>query len=689
MSYKELDIKKSYETSEDKMQLLKEFYIPFLSETVDYRRIAGYFSSSSLIVASEGIEGLLKNNGKMKLLISPKLTEDDFEIIKRSNKLSDSMDMFSNLNINSFPKNDNLEALSWMLKNNRLEIKIVVNKNSCSSIFHQKIGIGFDKDGNQLSFSGSINETANAWLNNIEEFKTFKSWEYEQLEYLLTDLKKFNTFWNNEKQDIAQVYNIPDSIKNKIISVSPRNLEDLKIMKKYQEKREQQDLSLFSHQLRAIEMWKNNDNKLLMEMATGTGKTRTAIGCFMELKDKTEKFVVIVATPQNTLSRQWKNDIEKELKIKFELSVIADGSNYKWKRDLEKALLDISNTVYNNAILYTTHITACSDEFINMIKKYGNNLNILFICDEVHGIGSEKQKKALLDLYKYRIGLSATPERMYDEEGTSLIRNYFGNKSFEFTIKDALNTINPLTGEPFLNSFFYYPCFVYLNEQELQQYRFFSKKIAMLINQENPDETLLNKYNIDRANILKNAAGKLDMVEKIIDKLNQKERIKDTIIFSTDRQLESVLSMLGRKGIMRSKITEEESTSKIVGIRGNTEREENIDQFREGTTQVLVGLKCLDEGIDIKNARIAILMASSTNPREYVQRVGRVIRTAKGKQKSEIYDLIVTTSASDIANNKILAKEAKRTKLIACNADNYDEVKEIFAKNGVDLNGSE
>ena len=211
----------------------------------------------------------------------------------------------------------------------------------------------------------------------------------------------------------------------------------------------------------------------------------------------------------------------------------------------------------------------------------------------------------------------------------------------------------------------------------------------MLINQENPDETLLNKYNIDRANILKNAAGKLDMVEKIIDKLNQKERIKDTIIFSTDRQLESVLSMLGRKGIMRSKITEEESTSKIVGIRGNTEREENIDQFREGTTQVLVGLKCLDEGIDIKNARIAILMASSTNPREYVQRVGRVIRTAKGKQKSEIYDLIVTTSASDIANNKILAKEAKRTKLIACNADNYDEVKEIFAKNGVDLNGSE
>lgn len=181
----------------------------------------------------------------------------------------------------------------------------------------------------------------------------------------------------------------------------------------------------------------------------------------------------------------------------------------------------------------------------------------------------------------------------------------------------------------------------------------------------------------------------MDMVESIIDNINRKEKIKDTIIFTTDKQIDEVLKMLGKKGIMRSKITEEESASKIVGIRGNTEREELIDQFREGTMQVLIGLKCLDEGIDIKNARIAILMASTTNPREYVQRVGRVIRVAKNKAYSEIYDLIVTTSIEDSKNHKILEKEAKRTKLIACNAENYEEVKKIFAENGVDLNGSE
>ena len=692
MSYKSLKIEKSYETTGDRNQLLNDFYIPFLSETVEYRRIAGYFSSSSLIIASKGIEGLIKNNGKMKLLISPELSEQDYEVIKANGEINDKLEMFNNLDINDFPNNDNLEALAWMLKNGRLEIKIVVDKNSGSSIFHQKIGIGFDQEGNQVSFSGSINESANAWLNNIEEFKTFKSWEYEQLDYLLTDLKKFNAYWNNEKQDIAIVYDIPDSIKNRIISVSPRDVSDLMVMKKYQTQTQQakaNELKLFDHQAEAVEMWKNNDYKLLMEMATGTGKTRTAIGCFIQLKNKIEKLVVIVATPQNTLSRQWKNDIEDKLGISFERSIIADGSNYKWKIDLEKVLLDVSSGIYSDAILYTTHASASSNDFMRIINTYGDTVNLLFICDEVHGIGSEKQKQALLEVYKYRIGLSATPERMFDEEGSSLIREYFGNKSFEFTIKDALNTINPITGQPFLNRFYYHPYFVYLNEEEMEKYKSYSKKIAAIINQENPDYDLLNNLNILRSDIIKNADEKMNMVETIIDNLNSKGRIRDTIIFTTDKKIDDVLMMLGKKGIMRCKITEEESPSKMVGIRGNTEREEFIDQFRDGTMQVLIGLKCLDEGIDIKNARIAILMASTTNPREFVQRVGRVIRVDKGKQYSEIYDLIVTTTAEASANNRILEKEAKRTKLIACNAENYDEVKAIFARNGVDLDECE
>ena len=688
MSYKNLNIKKSYETSGNKNSLLEDFYIPFLSETKEYRRIAGFFSSSSLIVASEGIEGLIKNNGIMKLLISPNLSQEDYEIICKTKCLDSSLSMFNEFNDNNFPNNDRLEALSWMLRNNRLEIKIVVNKNSINSLFHQKVGIGFDSEGNQLSFSGSINETAQAWLDNIEEFKTFKSWENDQYEYLLTDLKKFNSYWNNERQDVAFIYDIPESIKKKIINISPRDVSDLMIMRKYKKdiSEKNSQLNLFDHQLRALKMWEDNGYQLLMEMATGTGKTRTAIGCFMILKAKLSRFLVIVATPQSTLSRQWKNDVEHELNICFDQSIVVDSSNHYGKKEFEKLILDLNSGLKNNGIIYTTHNTASSNDFTNIIKNYGNGINILFICDEVHGIASDKQKLALLDIYQYRIGLSATPERMYDEVGTNLIRTYFGNRSFEFSIKDALNTINPLTGMPFLNHFYYYPCFVYLNDKELAKYKDYSRKIAVVKSQEDCDEELLNRFYIERAEILKNAEGKLVEVENIIDHLNQFEKIQDTIIFAGHKQIEDVLIMLGKKGIIRSKVTDEESTSKIVGVHGNTEREETIDQFRNGNVQVIVGMKCLDEGIDIKNARIAILMASSTNPREYVQRIGRVIRITKGKKPSIIYDLIVTTLQNDITNSKILAKEGNRVKQIACNAINYDEVKEIFLKNGVDLN---
>jgi len=691
MSLRELDIKNCYETTGDKMQLLEKFYIPVLQETVIYYRIAGFFSSSSLLVASQGIEGLIKNGGKMCLLISPELSEQDYLIIKNSQekKLDESLSIFSQMDINDFPKSDNLQALAWLLAAGRLEIKIVVPKNSADSLFHQKIGICYDKEGNMISFSGSINESARAWLYNIEEFKAFKSWAPGQSEYFYNDLKKFNSYWNNERTDVADVYDLPESFKKKIIDVKPRDINELSIMKKYREKALQKDtlLSLFAHQRRAIEMWKSNNFRLLMEMATGTGKTRTAIGCFLHLKESLNKFLVIVATPYDTLSRQWEKDVN-DLNIKFDRSVIVDSTNSKSYVDLEKILLDLNIDLIDNAIIYTTHRTASGDKFINIVKSHNRNLKILFICDEVHGIGADKQREALLDIYQYRIGLSATPERLYDEEGTNLIRSYFGDKSFEFTIKDALNTINPITGKPFLNPFYYYPCFVDLTEEELGKYKDYSRRIVIEQSKENPDRDMIESYLMERAKIVKNACNKLSVVKTIIDSMNIKEKIKDTIIFSTNKQLEEVMLFLSEMNITRSKVTENESTTKRMGINDYTEREEIIDQFRKGNIQVLIGIKCLDEGIDIKNARVAILMASSTNPREYVQRVGRVIRTDKDKDFSVIYDLIVRTYSEDNVKNRILEKEAKRAMLIASNAVNYEQVKEAFERNGVILDGN-
>ena len=690
MSYKDLDIKTSYETSANKTQLLEEFYIPMLEQSKHYFRIAGFFSSSSLVVASKGIEGLIKNDGHMRLLISPRLSEQDIKVLKESSvsELPESLSIFSQFNIDDFSTLDNLQALAWLLSQKRLEIRIVVDNNSTESLFHQKIGIGYDLDGNMISFSGSINETAQAWLNNIEEFKTFKSWEPGQLEYLLSDLKKFNDYWNGERDELASVYSIPDSIKNKIIDVAPKNIADMAIMKRYSDskKNESHEISLFAHQRDAVSAWAENDHRLLMEMATGTGKTRTAIGCMLKVLPKENNFMVIVATPQNTLSRQWKRDIEEELSIKLENSLIIDGSNAKWKQQLEICLLDLNASLTKNAIIYTTHTTLASTTFIDIIKKARSNTKIMLICDEVHAIGSEHQQEALLDVYDYRVGLSATPERMFDDVGTRLIREYFGDKSFEFTIKDALGTINPLTGKPFLNQFYYHPVFIDLSDDERKKYSKLSREIAVISSAEEVDEEKLNKLRITRANILKNAIFKMDTLKELLYELNSSSPISDTIIFGTDKQIDPVLTMLSSMKITRCKITEEEATSKKMGINGNTQREEFIDQFRKGSIQVLVGIKCLDEGIDIKNARIAILLASSTNPREYVQRVGRVIRPSKNKKYSHIYDLIVCPQGGGDSDIRILEKEANRAFQIADNAINRDEVIAIFNQRGVYIN---
>ena len=683
MSFQDLHLDVSYESDSNKNQLLDNFYIPVLENSKKYFRIAGIFSSTSLSVAAEGIEGLIKNDGKMYLLISPELSEEDFSIISKSEKLENDAFLFSDFALDA--KEDNLKALAWLLGNGRLEIKIVVGKKSRNSLFHQKVGIFFDDEGNILSFSGSINETAQAWINNIEEFKVFRSWNAGQIEYLQADLNKFSSYWKNERKDTAIVFDLPSSIKEKIIQIRPRDVWDLNIMRRYKKDHEIKNnkLSLFPHQARAVEAWVENDYSLLMEMATGTGKTRTAIGCLLKKLEDNEVLLTIVATPQNTLSRQWKDDFVK-LNIALDYNAIIDGSVSKWPKRLELLLLDLNEKRIKTAIVFTTHATASDPKFVDVILKNKFKTKILFIADEVHATGSAKQRDALLPEYDYRIGLSATPERMFDEGGTSLIRNYFGDKSFEFTIADALSTINPLTGRSFLNHFTYHPIFVELTPSENKLFNKYSQQIAILKAQDEYDPDDLQKLYDRRAAVSKNAEGKYEALNRLLGKLNP-ERIVDTILFVSDKQIKKSFDILSDRHIKRAKITEQESTSKIVNNSGDTERQEIISQFNHRQLQVLVGIKCLDEGIDIPNARIAILMSNSTNPREFIQRVGRVIRQAEGKQLSEIYDFIATSDSVD----GLLKKESQRAQLIAVNADNYKEVKEAFSQRGVNLDANQ
>lgn len=684
MSLKDIQWNLSYETTENEYELLEDFYVPALQQAIKYYRITGFFTSSSLIMAAKGIEGLIQNGGKMYLLVSPQLSEEDWKIISEHGKISEKSTVFAELMNDLAMPDERLQALGWLLDIGRLEIKIVVRNKSQNSIFHEKIGILFDKEGNVVSFSGSINETAAAWVDNVEEFKVFCSWKDGQQDYVAEDLKKFTGYWKNQKPNVAQVYEIPDAVKKKLISMKPRDINDLNIMARYrrEKKREDNKLSLFPHQQEAVEAWLDNGKSLLFEMCTSAGKTRTAIGCMMRLVAYHERFVAIVSTPQSTLTKQWQSDMEK-LNISLDAEVFADGSNSKKWSQIELMLMDVQDKKIRCGIIYTTHDTSSNPKFLKILQDNSHGIKYLFIGDEVHATGSTKRKLGLLDCYNYRIGLSATPERMFDEAGTSFLINYFGNKSYEFTIEQGLHTIRPGTNKPFLNRYIYKPVFVELTDKETQKYNKLTQQIIVMRRNEDHDPDELQKLYERRANIGKNAENKKIALEEIIAELNP-VKMQDTILFVSPQQIDYVMKRTGELGIKRAEVTEKESTSKKVNDVGDSERQDIINQFRARRLQMLVGIKCMDEGIDIKNARIAVLMSNSTNPREYIQRIGRVVRQDDNKPVSVIYDMIVYQN-EDVGGSGLLEKESKRASYIAKNSENYDEVIDIFKTKGVDL----
>ena len=694
MSFRDLHIKPCYESGVD--DIIEDYYVPVLGAAIQYDRITGFFSSTSLAVAARGLADFIVNGGRMRLITSPRLHGEDIEVVKRI-AVNDSFLTPSDFGLdldnleNEFEKN-HVKALGWMLASGLLEMKLAIVFNDDGSIcdneaisekglFHQKVGILKDAEGNKMSFSGSINETASAWVNNDEEFKVFKEWT-DAREYFERDRKRFNEIWNGQRKNV-KVYNLPSAIKSNIIHYSSDFDRESISLKKYRAIRLKEldfknDNSLFFYQADALNKWKANNYQLLFEMATGTGKTRTAIAGIKYLNQIRKRLLTIITTPQNTLSKQWKDEVDAQ-GLTFDESAIVDGSVSQWEEVLVKLILKNGAGMADHICLYTTHNTASSDKFTDAIQQnLQTGTDILFVGDETHWLGARKFQQALLPCYKYRIGLSATPSRWFDDVGTAKLVAFYGNANFEFTIKDALTEYNPMTGKHFLVNYYYLISKVALNEDETEQYKSISAKISKLWNlkDSNSKATLTLERLIEkRANIIKNASAKYNQLEVILDGLQVKGRIENLIIFVSPQQIRKVLNILASRGIIFHKLTEKEGTKAEKRFGNKSEREHIISKFKSKEYQVIVAIKCMDEGIDIPTADVGILMASSSNPREYVQRIGRIIRQSPNKLSAELYDICVDTihSVGDDYSGferKIRIKEQIRLKEIAANAIN-------------------
>jgi len=684
MSFQDLNLVGSYDSGFGDFDVVNHFYSPVLEQSVRYDRVAGYFSSRVFASAARGVAGLVRNGGKMRLITSHAFTPRDTASIQEYFDKDD----LSNELINDFVKSyqefgnltdsiakSHISAMCWMLREGYLEIRVVVpNSADLTSIspedfdkFHPKFGVFYDSESQCIAFSGSVNETEGAWKRNIENFDVYQSWVPGEDKWINPKIARFEKLWNGDLTGKWRTIDLPTAVKDKIIS----DFAPADFPKELDGEVEENLLGLWYYQTDAVEAWVNANRIGILEMATGTGKTRTAKACIASTSELGSLLTIVIA-PYQHICDQWAKELSD-----FEPLTI--GSN--WRKKLAEAHTEVSLGRRKNLTLIAVKNTAGSQDFVNALEEMlGDFENTLLVGDEVHWLGATAFRPALINGANFRLGLSATPARYFDEVGTDFLTDYFGGSVYKLTLGDALK-ISTQDGGRILSPYEYHPILVVLSEEELSNYRELSKKIAQLRNMDDQYDVrkqLENLYNL-RAAISKSADSKIPAVRELL--LSLPKPLKQCLIYCADSvQLNEVAIILHELKIDSQQITGEESTVTSDKWNGMNEREFLIHNFAKGQLGVLLAIRCLDEGVDIPSASIGIILASSGNVKEFIQRRGRLMRPFKGKDQAVIYDFCVLPESPDdpVKDLGLVQVELRRIEEFADDALNRSEVYDLI-----------
>ena len=680
MGFKDVHLDGSYDTGFGEIDIIKNFYSPILEQSKQYDRVAGYFSSRVLASAARGIAGLVRNKGKMRLITSHAFTPKDTKTLQdyfsmeelSQNLINDFLESYKKLeNLSQTIAKNHVAAMCWMLREGFLEIKVVIPEAADLTAltpeeiekFHPKFGIFKDIEDNIIAFSGSVNETESAWKRNIENFDVYQSWKPGENKWIDPKILRFERLWSGEISNKWKIIDLPTAVKDKIITdFAPDTFpSDLEVLGN-------ENLSgLRDYQLDALNQWVNADRRGILEMATGTGKTRTAKACF-ESCMSLGSLLTVVVVPYQHIGDQW----AKEL-IEYTPVVISDN----WRKKIAELHAEVALGRISNLTLIVVKNTAGSEDFTFKLEQISEEFkNILIIGDEVHWLGANEFQSSLVPFANFRLGLSATPVRYFDEEGTDVLIEYFGGSVYKLSLKDALK-ITDEAGQAILCPYEYNPKFVSLSKSELEEYRLFSGKINKLsfVQEDYDVRKQLTLLRNQRAAIAKKAESKIPAFRKLINELPKP--LKQCIVYCADTsQLQQVAEIMHELRIDTQQITGDESTSKSDKWDGMNEREFILKNFATEKLGVLLAIRCLDEGVDIPSASMGIILASSGNPKEFIQRRGRLMRFFKEKEKATIYDFCVLPMSKDdpVSDLNLVKVELKRISEFADDAINRNEV---------------
>lgn len=643
-----------------------EFFEPLLFNSISYDRGVGFFSSGWLRINTKGMIAFANNGGRARWVTSPILEEADWAALQdghaaRTDKAL--FDLLGNniLNLAQTLEQDTLSAFAWMVADEILTFKLALpHEKLYQGDFHDKFGIFTDSQGNRVSFNGSYNDSIQG-TRNYESIKIFCSWQSEAFHNLVQDdQQRFERLWDNLDANV-RVFDIPEAAREKILQL--RTAERPYKRPQWIKSSHMQQVTLYippmpmlpgnislrPYQIEAIDAWFQHNCYGLLEMATGTGKTIAALAASVQVYEREKQLALIIAVPYQHLVDQW----AEQARLFGYRPILAYKSKKHWLEELTTHIKDYVSSYRSFLCVITTHTTFISPEFQNCMASLKKNT--LLIADEAHHLGAEKSRGSYPDHISYRLALSATPDRWFDDEGTAALRAYFGETVFSFPLEKAIGVT--------LTPYYYYPHLVPMTDEELELYHELSLKIARLSHSKNNDhQQALERLLIRRAKLLNNASDKLATLSKLVD---EQESVGHALFYCTPEQISEVTHLLMKeKCLFVSRFTANENAK---------EREKLLREFANGKLQGLVAMKCLDEGVDVPSTQVAYILASNSNPREFIQRRGRVLRMAPGKDVSVIHDFITIPPIYDRVQDyptfeseqRILSRELQRFKEFA------------------------
>lgn len=635
--------------------LAEEVLIPGFRTADKVDCMVGFFASSVLASLAPGLATFInRSEHSYRLIISPLLRAEDQAALEDGVKSPEQVaqEALDELIVTEdLIQRHTLKCLSYLLRARRMEIRIAVMKDA---LFHPKVWL-FEAAGDVMAAHGSSNVTYAGLKKNIEQIAISKSWEDPNQRYITDKLGyQFGRLWEN-KEDSCVVVALPQAIKERLLktysSDAPPTEADLEALYKRAAGGSQLDeppsaeyvpgpihtFSIptglryddgpFAHQGKAVNAWCGTSFRGILEMATGSGKTITSMLGAYRLYEQHKPLLIVVAAPYVPLIEQWCEEIEPFGLKPTNLTIVGGAQKratelQRIKRRLRSGLSDVEAVV-------VSHDTLCTAEFRDSLSSF--DCERLLIADEAHNLGSPSFVNNPPEFFEYRLGLSATPIRQYDQEGTDALLAFFGPVVFQFTLEEAIGRC--------LVEYEYYVHPIYLIAREMDDWHDLTNKIkqnAWRSSDGKPDE-YLTKLMRDRRALLETAEGKLTRLASLLDKEDLKN-LRHTLVYATDKgpeQLDAVNRLLRDKGVLFHQLTAQETAD-----REQTKR--IISSFQQGEIQVLTAKRVLDEGVNIPQICKAFILASTTVERQWVQRRGRLLRTcnAINKTYSIIHDFL-------------------------------------------------